>query len=503
MRLHIAILTATAYLFMSPALQGQDIVDEAGMPETEWTPIASSEEVGGPDYHAGELMTPELCRSLALENNKATSIARQNKLKSEATVKAYKANYLPKFSITGNYLYTQSDFEAKLEGNYLPTYVPDPATGELVPNVLVGPGGTPVIGPDGNPIFQQYAYFPDIKLLFDLKNTWVAGLTAEQPIYMGGKISSAYSMARIGNKVAELNMELTRAEVIVKADEAYWTCIKTRELVKLAQSYRDLIESLLRDVENARDVGLRHQNDVLKVQVKLNEAELQLRRAQNGLKLAMMNLCFVTGLPLDADVKLPESLEDAIAGELDIKRDYTGRPEYAMLEQQILLKEQEIKLTRSDFLPQVGLAANYGYINGLEMNGTKLLDATSFSALVSVNIPVFHWGEGRNKIKAAEAEKEIAKLQRENLGQMMELELAQAINKLDESLLEAEFTEKALKEAEENLRVSENRYKTGMQTLSEFMEAQSMWQNAYSQYIDALSRLQLNHTYYLKASGKL
>jgi outer membrane protein TolC len=320
---------------------------------------------------------------------------------------------------------------------------------------------------------------------------------------MGGKISSAYRMARIGNKVAELNMELTRAEVIVKADEAYWTCIKTRELVKLAQSYRDLIESLLRDVENARDVGLRHQNDVLKVQVKLNEAELQLRRAQNGLKLAMMNLCFVTGLPLDADVKLPESLEDAIAGELDIKRDYTGRPEYAMLEQQILLKEQEIKLTRSDFLPQVGLAANYGYINGLEMNGTKLLDGTSFSALVSVNIPLFHWGEGRNKIKAAEAEKEIASLQRENLSQMMELELAQAINKLDESLLEAEFTEKALKEAEENLRVSENRYKTGMQTLSEFMEAQSMWQNAYSQYIDALSRLQLNHTYYLKASGKL
>src|SRR5690606_22993027 len=241
---------------------------------------------------------------------------------------------------------------------------------------------------------------------------------------------------------------------------------------KLAQSYRDLIESLLRDVENARDVGLRHQNDVLKVQVKLNEAELQLRRAQNGLKLAMMNLCFVTGLPLDADVKLPESLDDAIAGELDIKRDYTGRPEYAMLEQQILLKEQEIKLTRSDFLPQVGVAANYGYINGLEMNGTKLLDGTSFSALVSVNIPVFHWGEGRNKIKAAEAEKEIASLQRENLSQMMELELAQAINKLDESLLEAEFTEKALKEAEENLRVSENRYKTGMQTLSEFMEAQ-------------------------------
>ena len=144
-----------------------------------------------PLWVKGQEMSPEQCRALALENNKAVTLAKLNKEKALYTLKAYKANYLPKFSLSGNYLYSDSKFETQIPGGYLPTYISDPATGELLPNVMLGTGGSPVMGADGNPVFNQYAFFPGIDLIFDLKNTWMAGISAEQPIYMGGKISSA------------------------------------------------------------------------------------------------------------------------------------------------------------------------------------------------------------------------------------------------------------------------------------------------------------------------
>lgn len=456
-----------------------------------------------PSLLSGQELTLEQCREMALENNKAIAVASRNKDKAEYTVKAYRANFFPKISASGNYLYSDTEMRETIQGNYLPTFVPDPATGQLIPNILTGPDGNPVMGADGNPVFNQYAYFPDMDISMNLRNIWMAGLRAEQPIYTGGKITSAYRMAQIGNEIAGLNRQLSRAEVIVKVDEAYWTYVKTRELVNLALSYQRVVTELLRDVKNAHEVGLKHQNDVLKVQVKVNEAELQLRQAENGNRLARKNLCYVTGLSLDTEISLPESFDESSGLTPDHLAAYTSRPEYAILEQQIELKEQEIKLTRSDFLPKVGIAANYGYINGLELNGNKLLDGASFSALVSVSIPLFQWGEGRNKIRAAETERDIVQLQRDDIAQQMELELAQAFDKWDESVLDVRLTTRSLDQAQENMRVSEDRYKAGMETLADYLEAQTVWQRAWTEHVEAMTRLRLNQTYYLKAAGRL
>ncbi len=496
MQLNKIIILISCSLFVSSVLSGQEMTSMSGQEIT----LATGKETTPVSVQA---MTLEQCRELALENNKAISIASHNKEKAEYTVKAYRANFFPKISASGNYLYSDTKLNSSLPGGYLPTFVPDPATGELIPNILTWPDGNPVIGADGNPIFNQYAYFPGMDISMNLKNTWMAGLHAEQPIYTGGKITSAYRMAQVGDKIADLNKQLTRAEIIVKVDEAYWTYVKTRELVNLALSYQRVVTELLRDVQNAHEVGLKHQNDVLKVQVKVNEAELQLQQAENGYRLARKNLCYVTGLPLDSEILLPGSFDESVSLKTESMGDYTSRPEYAILDQQIQLKEQEIKLTRSDFLPKVGVTANYGYINALELNGYKLLDGASFSAMMSVNIPLFQWGEGRNKIRAVETERAIVQLQRDDIAQQMELELAQAFDKWNESVLEVRLTARSLDQAQENMRVSGDRYKAGMETLADYLEAQTVWQRAWTEHVNALTRLRLNETYYLKAAGKL
>lgn len=482
-----------------------------------------------------QVLTLERSREMALKNNKQMAIAAEGTEMAGYNVKAYKSNFLPKISATGNYLLTTASLEKLVPGFHLPTYIPD-ASGELVPNIL-----TTV---DGMPIFKEYAFFPGMDLSLKPNGTYIAGLRVEMPIYMGGKISSAYNMSKIGEEMARLNEAKTRNEVIMEADVAYWTYVETLELAKTAIAYNELVRQLEVDVANAYNTGMAPRNDLLKVQVKLNEVELQMLRAENGVRLARMNLCHIIGLPLNSEVEVDYimggngSLDNETYLSIDGSRsnetylnnessrnidgsrknevymnnkkskviplpDLFSRPEYELLSKQIELKERQVKLVKSDFLPSVGIAGNMGYANGLKLNDSKLLDNTAFSAVVNVSIPLFQWGEGRNKVRSAMAEKKMASLQRDELTKKMELEIQQALQAYSESEARMVLTKRSLNQAEENLRESGDRYESGLETLSNLMEAQAMWQQAHSEVISANSAYKIAETAYLKAAGRL
>jgi outer membrane protein TolC len=456
---------------------------------------------------AQQVFTLEQCREMALKNNKATAIAERTEEKTNYESKSYYANFFPKISAQGSYLLTNNKFGKTIEGNYLPTFTPDLATGQLTPNILTMPDGTPIIGPDGNPVFKEYAYFPDMNLNITTGGTYLAGLSAEQPIYMGGKIIEAYKMSEIGKDIAQLNKNLTRAEIIVKTDEAHWLHLKALESKKVVLAFQKVIDELMQNVQAALKSGMKTKNDLLKVQVQMNKAELQLQQAENAIRLSRMNLCQIMGLPLDTEINISTDFagdeNTAQYGLPDGLRDYTARPEYSILEKQIELKTRQIKLVKSDFMPNIGVMANYGYMHGVKLNGTPLFDKASFSALFSVKIPIFHWGEGTNKIRAAKAEQQIVQLQHDDLSEKMELEMRKYQDKLDESKLEITLTARSLEQAEENMTICKKHYEAGMETLANCLEAQTLWQQAWLEMINAKINRHLNETYYLKATGGL
>lgn len=454
---------------------------------------------------AQQRLSLEECREMALRNNKSAAIAERKEEKIAYESKSYFANFFPKISLSGLYLFSNTEMNKTVKGNYLPTYVPDPATGQLTPNVVTMPDGNPLIGADGNPVFKEYAYFPDMALSLRLNGLYTAGIQAEQPLYTGGKIRTAYKMSLIGKDIARLNRSLTRAEIIVQTDEAYWTHLKTLELKKVALAFQAVATELLHNVQNAYETGMKPGNDVLKVQVQVNRAALQLQQADNAIRLSRMNLCQVLGLPLKSDITVSETIDenDNAGGVSTVAASgYTARPEYAILEKQIELENRQIELVRSEFLPNISLLANYGYTHGLDFNGAPLFDRTSFVALLSVKIPVFHWGEGLNKVRAAKAGKQIMQLQRDDLNEKMNLEVMQTLNECSESELEVALTLRSLEQAEENMKTSRDRYETGMETLANYLEAQTLWRQAWMEMIDAKIDRRLNETYYLRAAGE-
>ena len=408
---------------------------------------------------AQETLTLEQCREMALKYNKEMAAAARQTESARYTAKSYKGNFFPNFSLSGTGIYSTSDGSLGIAGGNLPTFLPD-ATGQFLPN-------------------KGFAYFPGIDLNYKIGMVYMGGIQVEQPLYMGGKIRAAYKMSLLGKEMAQLSETLTASEVIVKTEQAYAQVIKAKEMKKVADKYSAVLTELMKNVESAHKHGLKPQNDVLKVQVKLNESELNIRKADNALRLATMNLCHYIGKPLTADIRTADTFPE-VAQDIRLQTaDISARPEYA------------------------GVKGSFDYIHGLEISDQDLFDGGSFSVLLNVSVPLFHFGANSNKVRAAKAKLEQARLEQENMNEQMLLELAQSVNNLDEARLESTIAERSLQQAEENMRVSRSQYDVGLETLSDHLEAQALWQQAYETKVDACFRLYLNYITYLKATGTL
>lgn len=240
-------------------------------------------------------------------------------------------------------------------------------------------------------------------------------------------------------------------------------------------------------------------NDVLKVEVKVNEGALNLKRTENAVRLAKMNLCHYNGYPLDSEVDVAESSlpeSGSVSGSTAI----SGRPEYQMLDKKVQAAAQQVRMTRADALPRAGIFAGYGYTHGLTVNDETFIDKAGFSVGAKVGIPISHFGEHFYKVKS---EYEQAVSERDSNYELMTLEMSKAANELDESEYERALAASNTASAEENVRVSRLHYDAGTETLSDLLEAQTLCQVANRDSVEADINHFLAWLSYLKTTGQI
>lgn len=404
--------------------------------------------------YAQEVLTIDKCREMALKHNKELRSATLTRQQAEYTRLSTRGLFFPDLSLSGTALYSTSD----------------------------------------GALFH----------LIDYKLGWIfsGSVMLKQPLFMGGKILSGYKQSKLAVQLYQQNVRKTQADVIEDADLAYANVIKARELKKVADRYLLLLEELDRNVQSAVRNGMKLENDHMKVLVKINEARLSQRRAENAIRLATMNLCHVTGQPLNTKLEVEETyprVNDALSLNVDI----SARPEYVMLDYKAQIAAENVKSVRADLLPKLALLASYGYTNGVEIMRSKVFNSWGFTGGVTLNVPLYHFGERTYKLKAAKLQAEQARLELENKAEMMQLELSRNANLLEESQLEVELTESSLLQAENSMLISERLYKAGTETLSDHLESQLLWQQAYQRKIEAYYQQYLHSVAYLKSAGNL
>lgn len=358
---------------------------------------------------------------------------------------------------------------------------------------------------------------PDIEMTgmeLAMRGTYMAGLTLTQPIYTGGKISAGRQMARLGRQIADQQLRMTRMDVLVDADNAYWSYIAVRRKVRMLESYSTQMDTIYKQTSSAVAAGMAIENDLLRIEAKRTEIEYQLQRARNGADLCRMALCNVIGAPLDTAIEPTDTtfnIESPTAMSLDIAR----RPEVGLLEKQIDVNMQRIRDARSEMLPTVGLSAGYSYYGNIKLkgfadmgNGTTVPYTQEFRdgigiAMLAVKIPIFHWGESRKKMHKARYELDNSQLELQRNMRLMSIEALQAVQNVEDGYRMIHTAESGLRQAEENLRVMRNRYAAAMSPLTDLLDAQSQWQQAQSNLIEAQTQYMIYRTDYLRATGQL
>lgn len=476
---------------------------------------------------AQQLLSLDSCRAMAIRNNKQLSISRLKQEVARNTRKAVRTKYLPKIDVLGGYEYTSKEIsllsdEQKSGLNNIGNKANGMIGNEVTPIIssLTQQG---IITPEqashlGNFISHFRSSMGEVlnhaghKIVdafeTDTRNMFMASVMLKQPIYMGGGIIAANRMAKINEELTRNGAEATRQNTIYDIDLAYWTVVSLKHKQKLSHSYLDLVRKLDDDVVKMIREGVATRADGLRVNVKVNEAEMTVTQVDNGLSLAKMYLCQLCGLPLDSDITLEDESRDNIITEniqqdADVQTAISNRPELKMLENAVGISEQSTKITRAAYLPQVALTAGYTTTNPNIYNGFENKFSGVWNVGVIVRIPVWNWFESEYKVKSSKIATSIARLELNEAQEKVELQVSQSKFKIDEANRRLSMANKNIISAEENLRSANLGFKEGVMQTTDVMEAQTAWLQAQSQKIDAEIDVKLSQINLRKALGIL
>ena len=476
---------------------------------------------------AQQVLSLDSCRALALRNNKQLNAARLKQDVAYNTRKAIRTKYLPKVDALAGYEHVSKEVSllkndqkemlsnlgttagAKLTGDATQTITALAQQGIVTPQEAQQLGGlltqmmTPLVE-KGNEIGQG------LRDAFrtDTRNIWAGALIVRQPVYLGGAITAANRMADIGEEMASNDIDLRTQSTLHNIDQTYWTVVSLKQKQKLAQSYFELVKKLDDDVHKMIDEGVATRADGLKVDVKVNEAEMQCTQVEDGVALAKMLLCQLCGIPVSADIVLAdEGREDlAVVGavsEQDGSNVNDGRPELRMLQNAVDLSKEATKIVRAAYLPQVALTAGFLVANPNPFNGFEKEFAGAWNVGVIVRVPVWNWFEGRYKVRAAEAATNIALMEKTDVQEKIDLQIAQCKFQVSEANKRLLMAQKNITSAEENLRCANVGFSEGVIQATDVMAAQTAWQMAQSQKIDAEVDVRLAQINLQKALGVL
>lgn len=475
---------------------------------------------------AQQVLTLDECRQMAVENNNSLKTAQQKIKVAGYDRNIALANYFPKITATGTYMYTSRDWKlidddkaAEIQNagttlqndvtnkmmqimsdkDVMTKYMTDAAFKKLIDGLQTTDIATPI-----NAIGQHITD----ALTLDMHNLCGAVVSVQQPVFMGGKIVASNQMAKYAEELAQSQYDAEHAQVLADIEQAYWQIVSIAAKKNLAENYADLLRQMGKDVDALVAEGFATPSDALTIKVKMNEAEMLYTKATNGLALAKMLLCKECGLPLDSEITLADEALDAIpvpqmSPVISDEEVYAARPEIRSLDLAKKIYDKKVAVVRADGLPTVAVTANYAVTNPNVYNGFQNKFGGFFSAGVLVNVPIFHGTEAIQKTKKAKAEAALTQYRLDDAKEMISLQVAQLRQQEGEALEKLTMAESNLENAEENLRVATAGWNEGMIASNVVLQAQTAWLQAHSEYIETGVELQMCSVNLAKAEGRL
>ena len=448
------------------------------------TPLANRRGAGG------EAFTLHQLKDSALRNNIAVRTARLDIEAARQQRREAFTSFFPNVSGTGLWFNADKGM-AKMDMN--PSAYLSPELGASLAQMLPAEA----LAALGSPISISM-----------MKNGTIGSLMAIQPLFAGGQIINGNKLAKVGEDVSRLQLQLSENEVEKQTEQYYWQLVSMQQKMKTIEAVETLMKEIEKDVDVAVRAGVAMRNDLLQVQLRQNDIESQKMKLQNGISIVKMLLAQYAGLTPDPsssgegssysfNVVVPDmSQQDYLLPSLDREGQGVGLlPEYQLLQKQVEATKLQRKMELGKHLPSLGIGAGYNYHNLMEN------DHHFGMVFATLSVPISDWWGGSHAVKRSKIQEQKAIAQLEDNSQLLKIRMQKAWNDVQESYQQLQIARRSIQQAEENLRLNRNYYKAGTCRMSDLLEAQLLYQQACDKHTDAFADCQNKLLEYRQATG--
>ena len=334
---------------------------------------------------------------------------------------------------------------------------------------------------------------PPLVVAFGVAYSGNATVSLNQVIY-SASLNVGLRAAATYRELAQRNLQSTKVTVAEQVAKAYYGVLVAVERAKLLDYNITRLDTLLRETQAMNTQGFVEKLDVQRLEVQANNLRAERQNVQNLIELSYTLLKFQMGLGVNEEITLAEQLQDRSIDELrplvapDPTFQYRSRIEYSTLETQIKLAEQDIELTRNGYYPSLSGFVNYGYNSGRNILSQLVTDPwLNFSTLgLSLQIPIFDGFQKKYQI----VQKRIALQKAQNNGELLrnsiDLQIRQATITLNNGLQTLQTQQRNRDLAQEIVRVSQIKYKEGVGSSIEVLNAEASLREAQTNYFASL-----------------
>ena len=452
------------------------------------TPLAHWRGAGGEALSLQQLKDSALCNNIAILKARLDIDAARQQRKEAFT------KYFPSVSGTGLWFNADKGM-AKMDVD--PSSLISPELGASLSQMLPAEA----LAALGSPVSMTM-----------LKKGTIAGVSAVQPVFAGGQIVNGNKLAKVGEEVSRLQLQLSENEVERQTEQYYWQLVSLQEKMKTVEAVEVLLADIHKDVDVAIRAGVAMRNDLLQVELRQNDVESQKLKLQNGINIVKQLFGQYCGLrrPSPApsllreesdysfNVMMPDMDQQDILLPSPFGEGSGVRllPEYQLLEKQVEATKLQRKMEVGKNLPTIGIGAGYNYHNLLDNNRTFGM------VFATVSVPISDWWGGSHAVKRKKIEQQKAEQQLADNSALLTIRMQNAWNSVRESHQQLQIALRSIEQAKENLRLNRDYYRAGTSKMSDLLEAQLLYQQSLDRRTDAYADYQNKLLEYRQASGQ-
>ncbi len=333
-----------------------------------------------------------------------------------------------------------------------------------------------------------------------MKNGVIGGVTAAVPLFTGGQIVNGNKLSAVNVEVSRLQRRQSEKEVRLTVEQYFWQIVMLKEKLRTLSIVGEQLSSIHKDVDAAVQAGVSNRNDLLQVQLKENETRSTRIQVENALAVSTSLLAQYMGHPsdsVDVDMVLTDSLPDH-PGELYVlpESSLPATDEYNLLQQNVKAASLEHKISIGKNLPLLSVGGGYIYDNLMDK------DHSFWVGFATVSVPLSGWWGGFHDIKRQQLKVRNAENQLTDQSQLLVIRMNNTWNSLTDAYKQVEIAIESIGQASENLRLQTDYYRAGTCTMSDLLEAQTLFQQSRDRYVESYAQYEVKKREYLQATGR-